>query len=372
MSSNSISSLLSQDSQSLSRTLSSLTTPVPETNPLDGGILVEEPYNTEAYNLPAVPSQRRFLDLTYRASLPNLQPVEDDPCTASDLLSKFDTNKIATKGTLQRMKMKSRGELQTSLGLDPGLTGSESDGDIDVTETEKLLNTLSESFDMKMRLLLDPHYQSGCNLTADGNNQNRRVDNELGQYTGMNKKKIDEAKNMIQQAKSAKRVELKRSPRVDKNVERKGRVGEVQVLRQVNTKRQLDRSNSLTKQEKTELNLKAKAVEKENTVAFLKNQFEKLGNSENISKQKMDMTKLRKKLSECKNRRIQRRHTVGGTKDFSGSVVSLLVRGVSAWDRLAPITIISDTNLDVDEERRLSLQFEEERRLSLPTVESSV
>merc|ERR1711874_124591 len=168
------------------------------------------------------------------------------------------------------------------------------------------------------------------------------------------------------------RVELKRSPRVDKNVERKTRGPELHVLRQVNTKRQLDRSNSLTKQEKTELNLKAKAVEKENTVAFLKNQFEKLGNSENISKQKVDMTKLRKKLSECKNRRIQRRHTVGGTKDFSESVVSLLVRGVSAWDRLAPIPIISDTNLDVEEERRLSLQFEEERRLSLPTVESSV
>ena len=199
------------------------------------------------------------------------------------------------------------------------------------------------------------------------------MDSEMIQYSGINKKKIDEAKNMIQQAKSAKKVELKRSPRVDKTV---GRT-ELGVLRQVNSRRQLGRSNSLTKQEKTQLNLKAKAVEKENTVAFLKNQFEKLGhNSENISKQKMDtmvsVTKLRKKLSECKNRRIQRRHTVGGTKDFSESVVSLLVRGVSAWDRLAPIPIISDTNLDVEEERRLSLQFEEERRLSLPTVESSV
>ena len=195
------------------------------------------------------------------------------------------------------------------------------------------------------------------------------------QYSGINKKKIDEAKNMIQQAKSAKKVELKRSPRVDKNVGRSARGPEVGVLRQVNSRRQLGRSNSLTKQEKTQLNLKAKAVEKENTVAFLKNQFEKLGhNSENISKQKLDtmvsVTKLRKKLSECKNRRIQRRHTVGGTKDFSESVVSLLVRGVSAWDRLAPISIISYTNLDVEEERRLSLQFEEERRLSLPTLES--
>merc|ERR1719166_622246 len=134
-------------------------------------------------------------------------------------------------------------------------------------------------------------------------------DTEILQFTGINKKKIDEAKNMIQQAKSAKKVELKRSPRVDKTGGRSGRGSELGVLRQVNSRRQLGWSNSLTKQEKTQLNLKAKAVEKENTVAFLKNQFEKLGNSENISKQKVDMTKLRKKLSECKNRRIQRRHT---------------------------------------------------------------
>ena len=86
---------------------------------------------------------------------------------------------------------------------------------------------------------------------------------------------------------------------------------------------------------------------------------------------KSDITKLRKKLSECKNKRIQRRHTVGGTKDFSENVVSLLVRGVSVWDRLAPI-ISDDNKVENDDERRLSLQFEEERRLSLPTVESSV
>ena len=388
LSSNSISSLLSQDSQSLSRTLSSLTTPVPESNPLDGGILMEEPYNTEAYNLPKVPSPRRFLDLTYRASLPNLQPVQDSP---ADLLAQFDTNKVATKGTLQRMKMKSRAELQADLGL----TGSESEGDLEVmTDTEKLLNSLSESFDMKMRLLLDPHYQSGTNLTGEAQSQSAaarmfaenlsldRVDNDVIAYTGINKKKIDEAKNMLHQAKVSKKVELKSGGRVDKNIERKirGPGPESGVLKQVNTKRQLDRSNSLTKQEKTELNLKAQ--EKENSVSFLKDQFEKMGQDENMQphlhqKSKTDMTKLRKKLSECKNRRIQRRHTVGGTKDFSESVVSLLVRGVSVWDRLAPI--ISDAEVtetqqpgDNEEERRLSLQFEEERRLSLPTVESSV
>merc|ERR1712029_757881 len=81
---------------------------------------------------------------------------------------------------------------------------------------------------------------------------------------------------------------------------------------------------------------------------------------------RIDVTKLRKKLSDCNNRRIKRRHTVGGTKDFSENVVSLIVRGVSAWDRLAPIFLDQ-----VCEERRLSLQLEEERRYSLPPVESS-
>merc|ERR1712029_1116668 len=161
------------------------------------------------------------------------------------------------------------------------------------------------------------------------------------------------------------------SPRVDKNVERKGRVGEVQVLRPVNNKRQLDRSNSLTKQEKTELNLKAQ--EKENLTSCVRSN----------QRSRVDVTKLRKKLSECKNRRIQRRHTVGGTKDFSDNVVGLLVRGVSVWDRLVPIindnqdcvktTFDNQEHQGEDEDiRRYSLQFDDERTLSLPTVESNL
>merc|ERR1719420_2126545 len=235
-----------------------------------------------------------------------------------------------------------------------------------------------------MRLLLDPHYQSGsssdpqCPVTAAATrmfvDSINLEDVNNGAFSGINKKKIDEAKNVLQQVKAAKKVELKRGGRVDKNLERKVRGPECGVLKQVNTKRQLDRSNSLTKQEKTELNLRAQ--EKENSVSALKDQFEKLGQNENIQPQqqrpiKSDITKLRKKLSECKNKRIQRRHTVGGTKDFSENVVSLLVRGVSVWDRLAPI-ISDDNKVENDDERRLSLQFEEERRLSLPTVESSV
>merc|ERR1719192_1335301 len=110
----SISSLISS-SQDTSLPLSSLTTPVPDSNPLDGGILMEEPYSTEAYDSP-LGSQRRFLDLTYRASLPNLQP---EPDNVDNILAGFDTKKVAARGTLQRMKVRGRPDLQ-GLGLEIG------------------------------------------------------------------------------------------------------------------------------------------------------------------------------------------------------------------------------------------------------------
>merc|ERR1711862_554843 len=99
--------------------------------------------------------------------------------------------------------------------------------------------------------------------------------------------------------------ESRRSGRVDKSLEPEKRQGRrlrnegQQVLRQVNTKRQLNRSDSLTKQEKTELNLRAKAGEKENTVASLREQFEVKSGKEGhqIKSHTIDVTKLRKKLS---------------------------------------------------------------------------
>eukprot|EP00090_Calanus_glacialis_P009978 TRINITY_DN1835_c0_g1_i1.p1 TRINITY_DN1835_c0_g1~~TRINITY_DN1835_c0_g1_i1.p1 ORF type:complete len:1716 (-),score=684.24 TRINITY_DN1835_c0_g1_i1:112-5259(-) len=388
----SICSLLSSG-QDTSMPLSSLTTPVPDSNPLDGGILMEEPYSTEAYNTP-LGSQRRFLHLTYRTSLPNLQPDQDK---VENILAGFDTKKVAAKGTLQRMKVRGRPELH-SLGLEMGGAGRQCETVWDCEaegaspETEKLLTNLTASFDQKMRLLLDPHYQSSSSVTSSSSEgQVKVVLGDMAEDTmeemmvetlspvtrAINKKQLDEARNILQQVKSGKRVELRRSGRVDKSLEPEkrqerrlrsepGTVGQ-QVLRQVNTKRQLNRSDSLTKQEKTEMNLRAKAGEKENTVASLREQFEGKREGQQSRGHRIDVTKLRKKLSDCNNRRIKRRHTVGGTKDFSENVVSLIVRGVSAWDRLAPI--ISDQE---SEERRLSLQVEEERRFSLPPVESTV
>ena len=85
--------------------LTSLTTPVPDTNPLDGGILMEEPYHTDAYN--RISGDESFLALSYRAStLPcSLEPSRH----FSNHLLGFDTNKVMKRGTLQRLKIRTRG-----------------------------------------------------------------------------------------------------------------------------------------------------------------------------------------------------------------------------------------------------------------------
>merc|ERR1719187_2120934 len=321
----SISSLMSS-SQDTSLPLSSLTTPVPDSNPLDGGILMEEPYSTEAYDSP-LGSQRRFLHLTYRNSLPNLQGDQVDQ--VDNILSGFDTKKVAAKGTLQRMKVRGRPELH-NLGLELGGTGrkcetvwdhSDTEQDRSNTETEKLLTHLTASFDQKMRLLLDPHYQSSGSVTSSSSEGqmkavvgDRLEDNmeAVAPYgnKSLNKKQLDEARNILQQVKSAKRVELRRSGRVDKSLEPEKRQGRrlrhegQQVLRQVNVKRQLKRSDSLTKQEKTELNLRAKAGEKENTVAALRDQFEGKTDKDGqaLRSHRIDVTSLKGKRTRTDRR----------------------------------------------------------------------
>ena len=92
----SLSSLLSTPDHRLT----SLTTPVPDaqSNPLEGGMMVEEPYHTEAYNTPSLlhdAAPRHFLGLAYRTSLPNLQ---QPPNIADHHLhpGKFDTMKVAS------------------------------------------------------------------------------------------------------------------------------------------------------------------------------------------------------------------------------------------------------------------------------------
>lgn len=215
---------------------------------------------------------------------------------------------------------------------------------------EELLNNLSASFDQKMRLLLDPHYQQ----TSEP-------------QIVPNKKALDEARNLsLQQAKQgARKVELRRAVRV----ERQQPPRQQQTVLRPSNRATVKRADSLTKQEKTELNLmKARGEsEKENSksggVAALREQFEQKAKDGVISGSKIskiDVNKLKKKLSDCSNRRIRRRHTVGGTKDFSVNLVNLIVRGM-----LVPL--ISD------QEKVFSLSggqlrgSEELRRFSLPS-----
>ena len=94
----SLSSLLSSPDPRLT----SLTTPVPDaqSDPLEGGMMVEEPYHTEAYNTPRLVNldtqgaPRHFLGLGYRTSLPNLQPVTTNIADHNPYPKKFDTMKV--------------------------------------------------------------------------------------------------------------------------------------------------------------------------------------------------------------------------------------------------------------------------------------
>ena len=95
----SLSSLLSSPDPRLT----SLTTPVPDSqsNPLEGGMMVEEPYHTEAYNTPGLlqhesnNAPRHFgLGLAYRTSLPNLQPASSNIADHHLYPKKFDTMKV--------------------------------------------------------------------------------------------------------------------------------------------------------------------------------------------------------------------------------------------------------------------------------------
>eukprot|EP00088_Acartia_fossae_P039693 TRINITY_DN41313_c0_g1_i1.p1 TRINITY_DN41313_c0_g1~~TRINITY_DN41313_c0_g1_i1.p1 ORF type:complete len:123 (-),score=49.31 TRINITY_DN41313_c0_g1_i1:582-950(-) len=86
---------------------------------------------------------------------------------------------------------------------------------------------------------------------------------------------------------------------------------------------------------------------------------------------KFDINKVRKKLSDSKNRRIKRRHTVGGTKDFTEYTISSLDtqdKSKSAWDRLVPVLSNQELRKEVED---LMLEVEEDeekeaRRRSLP------
>ena len=237
-----------------------------------------------------------------------------------------------------------------------------------------------------MRLLLDPNYQAVGKPPNSGGSILEPISK---------RKELDEARNLVQQAKQqqhqqqqqgTKKVELRRTGRVDKRYNSKGRLDQqgdnspTIVLKEVNNaERGVKRSDSLSKQEKTDLNMKAKACSKENSkmgVTALRDQFEQRALKESSQQQagkatsnKPEVSKVKKKLAERSSRGLKRRHTVGGTKDFSSTVVDLLVRGVEAWDRLAPLVASDNKLLSASE---LLVEDSAERRLSLPAEEHGV
>merc|ERR1719350_537805 len=382
----SLSSLLSSPDPRLT----SLTTPVPDaqSNPLEGGMMVEEPYHTEAYNTPGLlhnPAPNHFLGLAYRTSLPNLQPASTNIADHHIHPKKFDTMKVAARGTLQRMKVrgeKTEEENEVEADFDDQADHLEQE---DPRHTEQLLNNLTASFDQKMRLLLDPNYQ------AVGSSPTTSI------LEPSSKRQLDEARNLVQQARQhqqgVKKVELRRTGRVDKRYNSKGRLDQGDnsptiVLKEVNNaERVVKRSDSLSKQEKTDLNMRAKAGSKENSkmgVTALRDQFEQRALRESSQQQAISRvasnkpevatTKMKKRLADRSSRGLKRRHTVGGTKDFSSTVVELLVRGVEAWDRLAPLVASDQKLLSASELLRGTEDDSEtgERRFSLPAEEQGI
>jgi len=384
----SLSSLLSSPDPRLT----SLTTPVPDaqSNPLEGGMMVEEPYHTEAYNTPGLlhdPAPRHFLGLAYRTSLPNLQPTSSNIADHHLHPKKFDTMKVAARGTLQRMKVRGEkpGEENEVVEADADDEAVDHLEQEDPRHTEQLLNNLTASFDQKMRLLLDPNYQ------AVGSSPTTSI------LEPSSKRQLDEARNLVQQARQhqqgVRKVELRRTGRVDKRYNSKGRLDQGDnsptiVLKEVNNaERVVKRSDSLSKQEKTDLNMRAKSGSKENSkmgVTALRDQFEQRALRESSQQQpssrmasnkpEVATTKMKKKLADRSSRGLKRRHTVGGTKDFSSTVVELLVRGVEAWDRLAPLVASDQKLLSASELLRGTGEDSEtgERRFSLPAEEQGV
>lgn len=103
----------------------SVTTPVPDSNPLDGGILMEEPYQTDAYD--RFPGEETYLAMPYRA-VGGSGLLDSGKEFPPEILAAFDTNKVASRGTLQRLKFRSRGE-EGELHSDLEVEEMEEDGE---------------------------------------------------------------------------------------------------------------------------------------------------------------------------------------------------------------------------------------------------
>jgi hypothetical protein len=137
---------------------------------------------------------------------------------------------------------------------------------------------LTENFDEKLRLLLDPHYHPSHTVTTLGHpastSHSRSTDNDLQSWVGPSDNSADALKN--------RKTDLKRNKNVEKGRE------------PLSTTK---RNNSLTKREKQEINARKKVAAVNSLTGLEQPTVKQLKTMEN-------------------KRRIKRRHTVGGTKDI--------------------------------------------------------
>ena len=137
---------------------------------------------------------------------------------------------------------------------------------------------MTENFDEKLRLLLDPHYQPSHTVTALGHpattSHSRSADNDLQSWVGPVDTSADPLKNRKSDIKRNKNVEKGREP--------------LSLTK---------RNNSLTKREKQEINARKKVAAVNSLTGIEQPTVKQLKTMEN-------------------KRRIKRRHTVGGTKDI--------------------------------------------------------
>jgi len=413
-----------QRSYSTPHLLSSITTPVPDTDPLTGGILLEDHYHTDAYDRVGT-VETTYLP-QYRASTISNMLHMDKSAKARhslphEILQAFDTNKVVQRGTLQRLKIRRvEGDDGSASTVETLMEDHEDRDEQDIDKDA--LGQLSASFDKKLKLILGPGRNCVYSTPAPPDNMMQhhlhnhptipavqQQDDEDTQSLDVNfeeqlrdfvsnsgsKKELDDVKNSLLRHKK-----VRRGGRVDKNNEPELRravnkpltsTRSQLVLRQINNRKPLKRSDSLSKREKTELNLKTKEVEKENKVMKLKEQFEARSNQSQTATltslqpvlgNKIDVNKIRKKLSDNRNNRIKRRHTVGGTKDFPDKLMNKVNQergGDVCWDRLAPALSVQEVKpisvADWEDSRGSAssetslfgrLEDSEGRRLSLP------
>jgi len=429
-------------SYSTGHLLTSITTPVPDTDPLTGGILLEDHYHTDVYD--RVGSVETTYLPQYRdTTISSMLNMDNAHHLPEEILRAFDTNKVAARGTLQRMKVRRLDSLEGHSSNGSGVeTVLEVEDCEDLPESEKdALGLLSASFDKKLKFLLDPgsvsdssslHCSEYPREDTSTNSEAYKIETSLQQQncedneneespveegnqfldedfmdqlvkSGGSKKDLDDVKNSLLRNKKVKRTgrvdkslepELRRTPKSGTSSSSSNSTPTSRsqlVLRQINNRKPLKRSDSLTKKEKTELNLKTKEVEKENKVTKLKEQFEakSLMHAQAAAAittlitqpviacnaKKLDVYKIRKKLSDSRNNRIKRRHTVGGTKDFPDKLMNRVnqERSDQCWDRLVPSLSVQEVKANHGEEDEESgsmyhtrMEESDERRLSLP------